>query len=106
MHRIVTVFISRTLQLHSACLYRYAQRDRHNTSNATENQVTCIFHEGLLAIGCLIVLTSMVKEITYFIAQQRDYNASASDFPIFQSCKAILFDAGRYLLHVYDIERD
>ena len=77
-----------------------------NTSNATENQVTCIFHEGSLAIGYLIVLTSMVKEITYFIAQQQDYNASASDFPIFQSCKAILFDAGRYLLHVYDIERD
>ena len=40
------------------------------------------------------------------MAQQRDSNASASDFPMFQSRKAILFDAGRYLLHVYDIERD
>ena len=77
-----------------------------NASNASGTQVTCIFNEGSLAIGCLIVLTSTVKEITYCIAQQRDFNYSANDFPVFYACKAILFDAGRYLLDVYDIERD
>ena len=55
-------------------------------------------------VRCLIVLGSMVKEITYCIAQQRDSNASASDAPIFHACKTKRADAGRYWLHVYDIE--
>ena len=75
-------------------------------SNDSVAHVKCIFNEGSLAIGCLIVLTSMVKEITYCIAQQRDSNVSASDAPIFHACKAKRADAGRYWLHVYDIERD
>ena len=75
-------------------------------SNDSVIHVKCIFNEGSLAIGCLIVLTSMVKEITYCIAQQRDSNVSASDAPIFHACKAKSADAGRYWLHVYDIEKD
>ena len=75
-------------------------------SNDSVTHVKCIFNEGSLAIGCLIVLTSMVKEITYCIAQQQDSNVSASDAPIFRACKAKSADAGRYWLHVYDIERD
>ena len=75
-------------------------------SNDSVTQVIkCIYNEGSLAIGCLIVLTSMVKEITYCIAQQRDSNVSASDAHIFHACKAKSADAGRYWLHVYDIER-
>ena len=75
-------------------------------SNDSVTHVKCIFNEGSHAIGCLIVLTSMVKEITYCIAQQRDSNASASDLPMFHACKAKSADAGRYWLQVYDIERD
>ena len=76
-------------------------------SNDSVTQVIkCIYNEGSLAIGCLIVLTSMVKEIAYCIAQQQDSNVSASDAPMFRTCKAKSADAGRYWLHVYDIERD
>ena len=74
-------------------------------SNDSVTHVKCIFNEGSLAIGCLIVLTSMVKEIAYCIAQQRYSNVSASDAPMFHACKAKSADAGRYWLHVYDIER-
>ena len=76
-----------------------------NASNASETKVTCKFYEGSRAIGCLIFLTSMEKKITHCIAQKRDSNASANYFPIFQTCNAKI-DAGRYLLEVYDIERD
>ena len=64
-------------------------------SNDSVTHVKCIFNEGSLAIGCLIVLTSMVKEITYCIAQQRDSNVSASALPMFRACKAKSADTGR-----------
>ena len=76
-----------------------------NVSNVLETQVACIFNEGSPAIGCLIFLRSMVKEMMYCIARQRNSSISTSDFPIFQTCTA-KFAAGRYWLHVYDIERD
>ena len=67
--------------------------------------MACIFNEGSHAIGCLIFLTSMVKEMMYCIARQRNSNIPTNDFPIFQTCTA-KFAAGRYGLQVYDIERD
>ena len=75
-----------------------------NPSNDSVAHINCFFNEGSLAIGCLIFLTSMVKEITYCIVQQRNSNVS-SVVPIFQTCKA-KFAAGRYWLQVYDIETD
>ena len=76
-----------------------------NVSTGFGTEITCIFYPGSYAIGCLINFTNLANEITYCIALQRFSNISASELHIFQSCNA-KFDAGRYLLKVYDIERD
>ena len=47
----------------------------------------------------------MAKAITYCIALQRFSNVSLSVLPTCQT-RNVVFDAGRYLLQVYDIERN
>ena len=76
-----------------------------NVSTASGTEIKCIFNAGSYAIGCLINLTNMANGITYCIASQRFSNLSLSAFPMFQLCN-LTVDAGRYLLTVYDIERD
>ena len=71
------------------------------TTSGTE--ITCIFIAGSHAIGCLITLKNTANGITHCIALQRFSNASANDLSIFQTCNTT-FDAGRYLLQVYDID--
>ena len=76
-----------------------------NVSTASGTEIKWIFNAGSYAIGCLINLTNMANGITYCIASQRFSNLSLSAFPMFQLCN-LTVDAGRYLLTVYDIERD
>lgn len=71
----------------------------------TWTDLTCIFNAGSYAIGCLINLTNMANGITYCIALQRFSNVSFSAFPMFRLCN-LAVNGGRYLLQVYDIERD
>ena len=72
-----------------------------NTTSGTET--TCIFNAGSHAIGCLINLTNIANANTYCVAYPRFSNASLIVLPLCQSHN-ITIDAGRYWLHVYDID--
>ena len=76
-----------------------------NISTTSENDITCVFNVASHAIGCFINLTNMASGITYCIALQRFSNLSGNRFPVFQSCNKT-YVAGRYLLKLYDVEKD